>query len=78
MIPPDFIQARRALKLSQGELATLLQVSRYTVSRWERGEARIPHMASVLMRALQDPDGGKRVSWLLMLLRAGAPTPAPT
>ena len=51
----DRLAARRkALGLTQEQLAELLQVGRTTVARWERGEAQpVPWLRPKLARALQ-------------------------
>jgi tetratricopeptide (TPR) repeat protein/transcriptional regulator with XRE-family HTH domain len=51
-------QRRRALGLTQEDLAALLEVQRSTVVRWERGQTQpLPWMRPRLARALQVPVG---------------------
>jgi DNA-binding XRE family transcriptional regulator len=43
MMPPDDLRARRkALDITQAQLAQWLQIARATVNRWERGREPIP------------------------------------
>jgi transcriptional regulator with XRE-family HTH domain len=53
-VEPDVLRAcRRALGLTQAELADRLGVSANTVARWERGEQRVRHpqtIARILQR----------------------------
>ena len=43
MTGPELRAARQELGLSQSQLAALLGVSRYLVSKWEREDVRIAH-----------------------------------
>jgi transcriptional regulator with XRE-family HTH domain len=50
---------RVALGLSQAELAALLRVDVMTVSRWERGQHRIPEAVALAVQHLQPKKEGK-------------------
>lgn len=43
MTGPELRAARQELGLSQSQLAALLGVSRYLISKWEREDVRIAH-----------------------------------
>lgn len=50
----DILKARKDLKLSQTQFATLLGVHPVTVSNWERGEAEPnPHQQALIQACLQ-------------------------
>ena len=50
--PAEFLEARRALGLSQAALARALGVTIRTIGRWEHGARRIPGPAVLLLRRL--------------------------
>jgi DNA-binding transcriptional regulator YiaG len=52
MSPQELRQARKALELSQQGLAELLQTTRNTVARWERGEQTITHITGLAIQYL--------------------------
>ena len=49
----QFVGVRLYLRLSQQELANILQANRATVSRWENGKAKFPRSVSLAMRYLE-------------------------
>jgi transcriptional regulator with XRE-family HTH domain len=54
-------QRRKALGLTQEQLADLLNVNRTTVARWERGQAQpLPWQQPKLARALKFPPNESR------------------
>jgi len=50
----DFIRLRKALKVTQADLATELGVATNSVARWERGEAKVPVTIEKFVRLLAD------------------------
>lgn len=73
MTPTAFVAARKRLGLTQRALADLLEVSPFTVSRWERagGVGEIPALVASVMAALEDADPDKR-GWLFHFLQERA------
>ena len=61
MTPAEFTAARRAIPMTQAELATAFDVTRETISRIERGET-IPAMYVLAMKGLTHRDGFERAS----------------
>lgn len=47
MTPAEFRDTRKAMGLTQAELAAELDVSRSQVYRWENGRAPVPRMAEI-------------------------------
>ena len=81
MKPEQINLARELLKLSQAELAQVLDVHQRTVSKWERGLLKPSHMrTSILRGVLQRADDGKLSRQLggriRGALRSGAPMAA--
>jgi len=61
MTPDDLRRIRRALGLTQGELADELGVHQVTVARWEVGMRRIPEpVARLVVRILANSRRRKR------------------
>ncbi len=56
MTPRQFLALLARVGASQGRISRLLHVSRRQVTRWASGDASIPHMAAVVLRAW---DAGK-------------------
>ena len=56
MTPEEFKKARYALGLKQTELALALETPYRTVQDWESGRNRIPGVAAVALRLLQERD----------------------
>ncbi|HEY6837978.1 MAG TPA: helix-turn-helix domain-containing protein [Geobacteraceae bacterium] len=56
MTPEEFKNARRALGMKQTELALALETPYRTVQDWESGRNRIPGIAAVALRLLQEQD----------------------
>lgn len=52
MTPAELKAWRAAAGLSQVGLAQLLEVNVITVSRWERGQARIPRMLELALASI--------------------------
>ena len=50
--PPAFKFLRKALYLSQTDVANMLDLSKQTVSSWERGCVPLPRYADLILRAL--------------------------
>jgi DNA-binding transcriptional regulator YiaG len=50
--PDAFKFLRKALCLSQADIADILDLSKHTVSSWERGCVPLPRYADLLLRAL--------------------------
>jgi len=44
---------RKKAKLTQAQLAARLGVHRLTVLKWERGQHRVPRMAEILLRQME-------------------------
>jgi transcriptional regulator with XRE-family HTH domain len=59
MTSEDLKRRRLALGLSQVELAGLLHVDPMTVSRWERGQHRIPEAVALAVQHLKPKKEGK-------------------
>jgi len=55
----EFRRIRNALKLKQGELSALLDVSERGIRRWEKGETEIPRIAELAMRYVANQKRGK-------------------
>ncbi|HEV2860966.1 MAG TPA: helix-turn-helix domain-containing protein [Pyrinomonadaceae bacterium] len=53
MEPNELKRRRKALGLSQEQLAVLLDVDEMTVSRWERGVHPIPKYIELAVEALE-------------------------
>lgn len=53
MTNEELKKRRQALLMTQGELAYELGVQQNTIARWESGNYRIPHMASLAMDAIE-------------------------
>ena len=53
LTPSELVARREALGLTQAEFGTELAVHPITVSRWERGERRIPEMLALALEALE-------------------------
>lgn len=56
MTPADFRAARKALGLTQHELAEALRMGKWgfqTVGKWERGEVPVPGPVSVALELMQ-------------------------
>ena len=53
MTPNELLSRRRALGLSQAELATRLGVATNTVARWERGERAIPPYLQLALQVIE-------------------------
>ncbi len=49
MTPESFRQFRAEIGASQGSLARILGVTRYTVIRWESGDTRVPRTVELAM-----------------------------
>lgn len=54
MISNELLSRRKALGLSQSELAAKLEVAPNTVARWERGERTIPNMLRLVLQTIED------------------------
>lgn len=52
MTPQELRRARRAMSLTQKELAERLQMTRTSVARMERGEQKIMHVTDLAVRYL--------------------------
>jgi DNA-binding transcriptional regulator YiaG len=52
MSPKELKQARKELGLSQYKLADVLQTTRNTVARWERGEQTMTHITGLAVQYL--------------------------
>jgi len=50
MSPSELRRRRKELGLTQRELAKLLRVNLMTVSRWERGDHRIPEAVALALK----------------------------
>jgi DNA-binding transcriptional regulator YiaG len=50
----EFRKLRKAMKLKQGELGKLLDVSERGIRRWENGEVDIPKLAELALRYLAE------------------------
>jgi DNA-binding transcriptional regulator YiaG len=50
----EFRKLRTKMKLKQGELGALLDVSERGVRRWENGEVKIPKVAQLALRYLAE------------------------
>lgn len=58
MTPADFRRIRKALGLTQPALAAKLDLSHFTISRFENGHQSIPVAVELAMRAMEK-DAGK-------------------
>lgn len=54
MTPAELQQWRRQADLSQSDLAFLLGVHRFTISKWERGDREIPPYLHLALKALKE------------------------
>lgn len=52
MTPTAFLARRKALGMTQAQLATALGVHQMTISKWERGKTRIPGHVALALDAL--------------------------
>lgn len=57
MIGAELRQHRKALALTQAQLATALGCDVTTIARWERAERAIPPYLHLALRTLESPDG---------------------
>ena len=53
---------REALRYSQSELAALLRVHVMTISKWERGQHRVPESVALLVHHLKRKKGSAKRS----------------
>jgi len=51
---------REALGYSQSGFAALLQIHVMTISKWERGQHRIPESVALAVQHLKPKQGGKK------------------
>jgi transcriptional regulator with XRE-family HTH domain len=51
---------REALRYSQAQLAALLHVHTMTVSRWERGQHKVPESVALLVQHLRPKKKSKQ------------------
>jgi transcriptional regulator with XRE-family HTH domain len=56
----EFKAKREAKGYSQSELAKLFRVTVRTISRWENGDRKIPHIAFIALESLKNQKGGKQ------------------
>jgi transcriptional regulator with XRE-family HTH domain len=56
----EFKRLRRNKGYSQSQLARILKVTVRTVSRWENGKRKVPHIAIMALASLRPQKGGKR------------------
>lgn len=61
LTPSELRERRRALSLSQGQLARSFGVGERTVSRWETGALDIPVHVDLSLRCLEYEAGLRRV-----------------
>jgi len=55
----QFKRLRESKGYSQTELAPLLKVTVRTISRWENGQRKVPHIAIMALHSLRPKKGGK-------------------
>jgi transcriptional regulator with XRE-family HTH domain len=55
----QFKRIRERKGYSQTELARLLKVTVRTISRWENGQRKVPHIAIMALESLRQKKGGK-------------------
>jgi transcriptional regulator with XRE-family HTH domain len=56
----EFKAQRESKGYSQSELAKVFQVTVRTISRWENGDRKIPHIAFIALESLKSKKGGKQ------------------
>lgn len=60
MTPDELVKPRKQLRMNQAALAEALGVTQGALSRWERGQRRIPEMAARLIKRLSDERTGSK------------------
>jgi len=69
MKPEDLVKTRKALGMTQEELAAMLGTTRTSIARYECKQRRIPSMLEVALAKLAKPDQ----VWMAGIVAAGTP-----